>query len=103
MKQPNLLKLVAITFFLALSFMILSCGSSKQSTVDSDLGDLGSFKIEKSGATLWGENCNRCHLAPDPAAFSDEQWNTIGTHMRIRAGLTAEDSNKIIEFLQQSN
>jgi hypothetical protein len=52
---------------------------------------------------LWGENCARCHNAPDPTAFSDTQWETIGAHMRVRAGLTAEDTEKIVTFLQQSN
>lgn len=104
MKSPNLFKLLFLLLVMSLSFVVLNCSSTKESTADdAGLGDLGSFTIEKSGAILWGENCNRCHQAPDPAAFSDAQWEAIGTHMRIRAGLTAGDSDKIIEFLQQSN
>lgn len=104
MKYPNTIKLITILLLTLLSMIIVSCGSTKPSTSgDLDLVELGSFSIDKTGATLWGENCNRCHLAPDPVAFSDAQWEAIGTHMRIRAGLTAEDSRKIIEFLQQSN
>jgi len=52
---------------------------------------------------LWGETCARCHNAPDPTAFSDTQWDAIGSHMRVRAGLTAEETAKIVTFLQQSN
>ena len=26
--------------------------------------------LSKSGAQLWGENCRRCHNAPDPNTFS---------------------------------
>ena len=57
----------------------------------------------KSGAQLWGQNCVRCHNAPSPSAFSDRQWETIGQHMRIRANLTAKQTDKIVEFLKLAN
>ena len=57
----------------------------------------------KSGAQLWGENCSRCHNAPSPSSFSDFEWETIGIHMRVRANLTEEETNKIIEFLRMAN
>lgn len=58
---------------------------------------------EKPGALLWGENCVRCHNAPSPSAFSDNQWEEIGKHMRVRANLTADEVDKIIEFLKMAN
>ena len=57
----------------------------------------------KSGALLWGENCSRCHNAPSPADFGDAQWELIGSHMRVRASLTAAETEKIIEFLKAAN
>ena len=57
----------------------------------------------KSGAQLWGENCSRCHNAPSPSTFSQEQWKTVGMHMQSRALLTDKERDKIVEFLQQSN
>ncbi|SHF12368.1 hypothetical protein SAMN05443144_105231 [Fodinibius roseus] len=102
MKRTNLFKLTLILVVAITTFIAFGCGTSKETSGD-DLGDLGSFKVEKSGAVLWGENCARCHNAPDPTAFSDTQWEAIGTHMRVRAGLTAEETNKIVTFLQQSN
>lgn len=57
----------------------------------------------KSGAQLWGENCSRCHNAPAPSTFSQEQWKTVGMHMQSRALLTNNERDKIVEFLQQSN
>lgn len=57
----------------------------------------------KTSAQLWGENCSRCHNVPSPADFSDSEWELIGTHMRVRANLTAEETNKIIEFMQSAN
>ena len=63
-----------------------------------------SEKIQtKIGAQLWGENCVRCHNVPSPADFSDDQWDLIGTHMRVRANLTKEETGKIIDFLKMAN
>lgn len=101
MKRPNMIKLTTILIAMLTAFTVMSCSTTRNTS--GDVGDLGSFDVEKSGAVLWGEHCSRCHNTPDPSAFSDVQWEAIGTHMRIRAGITAKDANKIIEFLQQSN
>lgn len=58
---------------------------------------------EKSGTELWGENCLRCHNTPPSSAFTNSQWETINTHMRVRAMLTDAEYNKILEFLQQGD
>lgn len=55
---------------------------------------------EKSGAQLWGENCNRCHNAPSMDQYSADQWDIIGTHMKIRANVTDAEEQKIVAFLQ---
>lgn len=60
-------------------------------------------KIEKGGAQLWGENCVRCHNAPPPQAYSNEQWDVIKQHMRIRTNITQEKMEKIIAFIKSSN
>jgi hypothetical protein len=73
------------------SVLLNSCTTNKQ------------IVAEKPGAQLWGENCQRCHNAPTPTAFNDEQWETIGTHMELRAGLTEDETKKIIEFLKSAN
>jgi hypothetical protein len=82
--------------------ILVSCASSKE--VYSKVTKIeNEFKIEKSGAQLWGEACNRCHLAPSPADYNDIDWSTISLHMRIRANLTEKDITKITEFLKSSN
>jgi len=58
---------------------------------------------QKVGAQLWGENCVRCHNAPTPNAFDDKEWKAIGLHMKIRANLTKDELDKILEFLQMAN
>lgn len=57
----------------------------------------------KGGATLWAENCGRCHNVRSPRERSDRQWDIIIMHMRTRANLTGQEANKILEFLKQSN
>lgn len=98
---------VAITSILIVLITIVACSSTKEvytpvpntKVVSSDQ----EFKIEKSGAQLWGEVCNRCHIAPSPADYNDTDWETISLHMRVRANLTEKESKKIEEFLKSAN
>jgi PBP1b-binding outer membrane lipoprotein LpoB len=85
---------------LVMAVLFVSCSSTKDKYTDATDDD---FKIEKSGAQLWGETCNRCHLAPSPADYNDTDWDTIGLHMQIRANITVDDINKIKEFLKSAN
>jgi len=55
------------------------------------------------GSKVWAENCTRCHNMRSPADLSDEQWITSVFHMRIRAGLTGQETRDIITFLQSAN
>lgn len=105
MKFSGILKLLTIVILTTLAFTTYSCSTSKEAagTASNDGLDDLSFTVEKSGAVLWGETCGNCHNAPDPTAFSDREWDAIGSHMRIRAGLTADETKKIVTFLQQSN
>ena len=56
---------------------------------------------DKSGATLWSENCQRCHNSPPRSAYSNIQWDVVNTHMRQRAILTEDEYKKINEFFMQ--
>jgi hypothetical protein len=56
----------------------------------------------KEGSQLWSENCGRCHNAPGASNYSSEHWEVIGTHMRMRAHITADETRKIVEFLQSA-
>ena len=55
------------------------------------------------GASLWANTCARCHNMRDPQELNDKKWEISLTHMRLRAGLTGQDSRDILAFLQQSN
>jgi hypothetical protein len=54
----------------------------------------------KTGEQLWTENCTRCHNAPDPRTFSDDQWDAGMEHMRQTALLTDKEVSKIRNFLK---
>jgi len=96
-------KIFAVTIMLFITGgTIVGCSSTKNTyTAATDVED--EFKIEKSGAQMWGEACNRCHLAPSPADYNDTDWETISLHMRIRANLTEKEITKIKAFLKSAN
>lgn len=55
------------------------------------------------GAKSWANNCSRCHNMRDPQDLRDDQWITTMFHMRVRAGLTGQQTRDILTFLQDSN
>ena len=60
-------------------------------------------RVEKGGAQLWAESCQRCHNVRPPNSYSPAQWDVAMLHMRIRANLTPEQHQKILEFLKSAN
>lgn len=55
------------------------------------------------GLKTWKNTCSRCHEMRDPKEYTDKQWKTVVTHMKIRAGLTGQDARDILKYLQNSN
>lgn len=86
-KQGNILMLILVIIGLN-AILLNSCTASEKIT-------------SKSGAQLWGENCQRCHNTPSPSTFSPEKWETVGMHMQSRALLTETEKEKIVDFLKQ--
>ncbi|MCH8316138.1 MAG: hypothetical protein IIA64_09210 [Planctomycetes bacterium] len=66
------------------------------------IGDEASLAIT-GGAKLWAQNCIRCHNIRNPASLSDRQWEIVLHHMRVRANLTAQEHELILEFLKAAN
>jgi hypothetical protein len=89
MKRNCLIFLFSLTLIVSI-IIIASCAVSK--TV-----------AEKSGSQLWGENCIRCHNAPSSAEYGPAQWETIDIHMKLRANLTDDETNKILVYLKSAN
>lgn len=94
--------LLGTSMIVILAISVVACSAKKD--VYASVSDTSQeFKIEKSGAQLWGEACNRCHLAPSPADYNDTDWSTISLHMRVRANLAANEIQKIEVFLKSAN
>ena len=56
-----------------------------------------------TGEQLWTANCNRCHNARSAQEFSDGDWEVIMDHMRGVAGLTGDETQSLLEYLQENN
>jgi len=53
-------------------------------------------QTEDDGQKVFEQNCSRCHNAPE--GFSPRISGTIVRHMRVRAGLSREDEQKLLHF-----
>jgi cytochrome c5 len=52
---------------------------------------------ERDGEQVFKQNCSRCHSTPQ--GFSPRISGTVARHMRVRAGLSKEDEQAILRFL----
>jgi mono/diheme cytochrome c family protein len=81
------------------AFLLASVGVT--TTVQAvDFPEAGNFT---QGSKVWAENCNRCHNMRGPKELRDDQWVSTAFHMRLRAGLTGQETRDVITFLQGSN
>jgi cytochrome c5 len=51
----------------------------------------------RDGDQVFQQNCARCHTVPE--SFSPRISGTVVRHMRVRAGLSAEDEKALLRFL----
>jgi len=82
-----------------IGMLLLAAGYSLP-IIAADFPQAGNFS---DGAKVWAENCNRCHNMRGPKELKDDQWISTAFHMRVRAGLTGQETRDIITFLQASN
>ncbi len=54
-----------------------------------------------NGAKIYENTCARCHNAPEPRQRSPQSWQTIMAHMRVRGGLTADETAAVLAFLKE--
>ena len=93
MKFKNLFNVISVAILMGII-------GNKQAAFAGDFPEKGDFS---RGAQAWIENCNRCHNYRDPQELRDDQWITSMYHMRIRAGLTGQETRDLITFMQESN
>jgi mono/diheme cytochrome c family protein len=51
---------------------------------------------ERDGQQVFEQNCSRCHAAPQ--GFPSHISGTIVLHMRVRAGISAQDEKALLRF-----
>jgi len=88
--SKSLLAIMVMLFALPFSSSILADGHTKQ----------GDFT---TGANVWRDNCGRCHNIRDARELRDDQWYSTAFHMRLRGGLTGQETRDVIAFLTASN
>ncbi len=81
----------------AAALLALALSPATGAAVEKRTGDFA------RGARAWADHCQRCHNVRDPKELRDDQWKTTVNHMRIRGGLTAQEVEDILIFLQTSN
>lgn len=55
-----------------------------------------------NGVQIWADTCTRCHNLREPAALSKRAWKYSMTHMRVRAGLTGQETRDVLAFILES-
>ncbi len=80
--------------------IMLFTALSTQIAFSADYPEKGDFQ---KGSITWAENCGRCHNIRSANELTDVQWITTVFHMRVRAGLTGQETRDVITFLQESN
>ncbi|HHJ35099.1 MAG TPA: c-type cytochrome [Gammaproteobacteria bacterium] len=78
----------------------LAAASLQNVASAADFPEPGNFS---NGSVVWAQNCNRCHNMRGPKELRDDQWISTSYHMRLRAGLTGQETRDVITFLQGSN
>ena len=94
-KHFRILSVLSIAF--VATVLLPGCKDSDGGSAESGTRNL------KGGAELWAQNCRRCHNARPAGALSADQWEAAVNHMRVRGGLTADESRTIIAFLKNAN
>ncbi len=79
-------KSLIVALVCLLTLPLLAQGKPKKMAVDPD--------------TAYKNNCMRCHAAVQQ--YSPRMTTTIVMHMRVRANLTEEETQAILQYLQDS-
>lgn len=56
----------------------------------------------ENGAQVWADTCMRCHNLRAPSDLSKRAWPYSMYHMRVRAGLTGQETRDILAFILAS-
>ena len=85
--MKNFLKTMGMTLFL-LSSLSTSVMAKKETQIDI-----------VNGAQVWADTCMRCHNLRKPESLSKRAWKYSMNHMRVRAGLTGQETRDVLAFI----
>jgi cytochrome c5 len=91
---PGVALMLAVPLF---SQSANTAGAPKPSVPQATQSQSVSGSKQRDGNEVFAANCSRCHNAPE--SFSPRISGTIVRHMRVRAGLSKEDEQAILRFL----
>lgn len=58
-----------------------------------------SNEILKKGENLYSLRCGKCHRLPTPSEFTVDEWKPIMVRMAPKAKLNAEETNRILAYV----
>lgn len=106
----NIRKSILTLLLICISGLAIYGCKTEQQVADQDRDQISLAQVGEivspsatGGAKLWAQNCIRCHNIRNPASLSDRQWEIVLHHMRVRANLTADQHQSILEFLKAAN
>ena len=88
--MKNIMKTTVITLGVLLSTNISVMASD---TAETDIAN---------GAQVWADTCMRCHNVRPPSDLTSRAWSFSMNHMRVRAGLTGQETRDILAFIRAS-
>ena len=88
--MKNFIKLMGLSLFLLSS---LSTSVMAKVEIQADI---------TNGAKVWAETCMRCHNLRKPEDLSKRAWKYSMNHMRVRAGLTGQETRDVLAFIQSA-
>lgn len=88
----------------AIGLALIGCRTTPDSAKEANSSNPSpSPRLKPDGATVWADNCSRCHNLRPPSEFSADEWEVVVHHMRVRATLTADETRAIVKFLKAAN
>lgn len=97
MSQMNHWKYLPLAIVLAVATTLLSQTGNTGTEQQQAKKKTVHASASRNGEQIFQQNCSRCHNAPE--SFSPSISGTIVRHMRVRAGLSKEDEQALLRFL----
>jgi cytochrome c5 len=104
-RRPGILPALLALVIFAASIAFVAAGDTNAPPAQAEGAKPAKKPAKKklTGAELYQINCNRCHAERYPTEFTQAQWKTLMTHMRVRANLPAAQAREILKYLHEDS